>query len=195
MDGTIPYTFLTLTTPPRPGMSSRSLLFPAPPLSPPPCQHILMLRGSAQHRQRGKHSPSSITLHEDPLLSAPLCRETITHFCNTHLSAALLDYEEPGGSVSLTLEFQRIAQTSHMVETAYMFERSLSKALSLPTAQRTPCILDSAPRLVSLQIPASSKVILLSLRNVKKGLKTPLLWPFPFPLALVPANTPFFRHF
>lgn len=96
----IPRTFLTLTPPPT--LSSNSLSFPAPPLSPPPGQHI------GFSIRLGKPSPSCSALHAVPLPRAPLRSDAVTGFGVTHLSTALPDYEEPGGSVLLTLESQRM---------------------------------------------------------------------------------------
>lgn len=68
-----------------------------------------MLRGSAQRQLFGKPPLSHIIFHEEPSSVPHSAMVPSLSLSHTYLLAPL-DYEELGGRVFLTLEFQRIAQ-------------------------------------------------------------------------------------
>lgn len=177
-------------------MSSCFLLFPVPPLSPPPGQHthfcfVAQLSISSLGRLPWAASLSMRSHSCGPHFAWRHCL-----VCHTLTCCPPGDYEEQEGSVFLTLEFQRIAQGLAQCR-FWIFVWLLADQGTLTSAaKRTPCRLDSAPLPFSVQTEHPGEVIhSRGLTNVKRGRIPTPLWPLSFPLALVPGDTTFSRHF
>lgn len=85
------------------------------------------------------------------LLRGPLFPDATAPFPMTFLSP-LLDLEELGASIFLTLEFQRKHKAWHVGGAGYMCEDPLPEGCSEDSLHLGPCSL-----LLSLQIPASQQ--------------------------------------